>query len=202
LVAGQQVALLGLAARIPHHPGRPAGERERLVAGELEPSQAELAEQVPDVQRIGGRVEPDVDPDRPFRQPGPEELQVRRIVDQPTRGEVVDQVHGRTDDATTTLPIRRALTVQRQRPGSTGASPMLRGTPAKAHLTKGPSRLGRGPASPNQTDRPPATRGGRLMSARVVVGIDGSPEARSALRWAGWYAGVTGAELHAVHAWQ
>lgn len=40
------------------------------------------------------------------------------------------------------------------------------------------------------------------MSARVVVGIDGSPEARSALRWAGWYAGVTGAELHAVHAWQ
>jgi nucleotide-binding universal stress UspA family protein len=35
----------------------------------------------------------------------------------------------------------------------------------------------------------------------VVVGVDGSPESVSALRWAGRYAGATGAQVRTVHAW-
>jgi nucleotide-binding universal stress UspA family protein len=35
----------------------------------------------------------------------------------------------------------------------------------------------------------------------VVVGIDGSPESVAALRWAGRYAGATGATVRAVRAW-
>jgi nucleotide-binding universal stress UspA family protein len=37
---------------------------------------------------------------------------------------------------------------------------------------------------------------------KVVVGIDGSPDARQALRWAQRYAECTGAELTLVNAWQ
>ncbi len=36
----------------------------------------------------------------------------------------------------------------------------------------------------------------------VVVGIDGSPNSAAALRWAGNYAQLTGAELHLVLVWQ
>jgi nucleotide-binding universal stress UspA family protein len=37
--------------------------------------------------------------------------------------------------------------------------------------------------------------------ARIVVGVDGSPGGRSALRWAVAEARVRGAPLHVVHAW-
>src|SRR3954454_18124330 len=37
---------------------------------------------------------------------------------------------------------------------------------------------------------------------KVVVGIDGSPDAMKALRWAQRYAESTGAELTLVNAWQ
>ena len=40
LVAREQVALLGLAARVADHAGRPAGQRERAMPGELEPAQS------------------------------------------------------------------------------------------------------------------------------------------------------------------
>ncbi len=76
-------------------PGGPAGERERPVTGHLEPAQTELAHQVADVQRIGGGIEADVDTDRPLVETRPEELQVGRVVDQPTPAEIVDQVHSR-----------------------------------------------------------------------------------------------------------
>jgi nucleotide-binding universal stress UspA family protein len=36
---------------------------------------------------------------------------------------------------------------------------------------------------------------------RVVVGVDGSPESRQALRWAARIAGPVGAHLEAVNAW-
>jgi nucleotide-binding universal stress UspA family protein len=35
----------------------------------------------------------------------------------------------------------------------------------------------------------------------VVVGVDGSPESITALRWASRYAAATGAKVRAVHAW-
>lgn len=40
------------------------------------------------------------------------------------------------------------------------------------------------------------------MSARVVVGIDGSPDSKQALRWAVAQAERTGAEVEAITAWE
>jgi nucleotide-binding universal stress UspA family protein len=40
------------------------------------------------------------------------------------------------------------------------------------------------------------------MSRRIVVGVDGSPDSREALRWALAQAEATGAEVHAVCAWE
>lgn len=40
------------------------------------------------------------------------------------------------------------------------------------------------------------------MSARIVVGIDGSPDSRQALRWAVAQAERTGAEVEAITAWE
>jgi nucleotide-binding universal stress UspA family protein len=37
---------------------------------------------------------------------------------------------------------------------------------------------------------------------RIVVGVDGSAQSRSALRWASWLAADTGARIEAVTAWQ
>lgn len=42
---------------------------------------------------------------------------------------------------------------------------------------------------------PPAT-------TRVVVGVDGSPQSKQALRWAAGFAAATGARIDAVAAWQ
>jgi nucleotide-binding universal stress UspA family protein len=39
-------------------------------------------------------------------------------------------------------------------------------------------------------------------TGRIAVGVDGSPESEQALRWAAGQARLTGAELHAVTAWQ
>jgi nucleotide-binding universal stress UspA family protein len=38
--------------------------------------------------------------------------------------------------------------------------------------------------------------------ARIVVGVDGSAQSRTALRWASWLAADTGACIEAVTAWQ
>lgn len=42
----------------------------------------------------------------------------------------------------------------------------------------------------------------QLADARIVVGVDGSPQSRAALRWASWLAANTGACIEAVAAWQ
>jgi nucleotide-binding universal stress UspA family protein len=42
----------------------------------------------------------------------------------------------------------------------------------------------------------------RTTHGRIVVGVDGSPGSREALRWAARQAELTGAELLAVTAWQ
>jgi nucleotide-binding universal stress UspA family protein len=41
-----------------------------------------------------------------------------------------------------------------------------------------------------------------IRSTDIVVGVDGSEPARSALRWAASYARLTGARVHAVTAWE
>ena len=95
-VAVEQVALLAAAAGVADHAGGAAGQRERTVPGQLEPAQPELAHEVADVQGVGRRVEPDVDPDRPCRQPGPQDVAVRRVVHEAARLEIRDEVHGRS----------------------------------------------------------------------------------------------------------
>lgn len=40
------------------------------------------------------------------------------------------------------------------------------------------------------------------VARRIVVGVDGSAESAEALRWACREAGMRGAEVHAVHAWE
>ena len=76
------------AARVADHAGRAAGQRERPVAGELEAAQPELAHQVADVQRVGGRIEADVDADRSARRGAARARLVGRVVDEPTGVEV------------------------------------------------------------------------------------------------------------------
>ena len=92
-LAVEQVALLGAPAGVADHAGRPAGQRKRTVPGELEPAQTELTHQVADVQRVGGRVEADVDADRSGLQAGGERREIGAVVDQTTGLEIGDQVH-------------------------------------------------------------------------------------------------------------
>ena len=74
-------------------PGRPAGQRERAVPGELEAAQEQLADEVADVQRVGGGVEADVDPDVALGEARRERVAVGGVVDQSTGVEVGEQVH-------------------------------------------------------------------------------------------------------------
>ena len=52
----EQVALLGAPARVADHAGGPAGQGDRPVAGVLEAPQHQQADEVADVQAVGGRV--------------------------------------------------------------------------------------------------------------------------------------------------
>ena len=69
-VVVEQVALLAAATRVADHAGGAAGQRERTVTGELEAAHEQLADEVADVQRVGRRIEPDVQADVALGQPG------------------------------------------------------------------------------------------------------------------------------------
>jgi len=99
-VAIEEVALVAAPARVAHHPGGPAGQGERPVPGQLEPAQRQLAEQVAEVERVGGGIETDIHPDRPVGQALGQRLEVGGVVDQPTSLQVGDDVH-------TALHVRR-----------------------------------------------------------------------------------------------
>ncbi len=63
------------------------------MASHLKAPESDLSHQVADVQRIGGRVEPHIDPDRTRVETGLQELEVGRVVNQAAGTEIVDEVH-------------------------------------------------------------------------------------------------------------
>jgi hypothetical protein len=60
LLQGEHLPQFGLAAGIAHHGGAAAGDGDGLVAVPLQVHQAHDGQQRPDVQAVGGGVEPDV----------------------------------------------------------------------------------------------------------------------------------------------
>ncbi len=70
------------------------------MAGQLEPSQAELAHQVTDVQRVGGGIEPDVGTDRSGGQACTQRVSFGGVVDEAAGLEIGEEVHTTVDVAT------------------------------------------------------------------------------------------------------
>ena len=94
----EEVALLAAPAGVADHAGGAAGEGDRPVAGVGEAAQHEQADEVADVQAVGGRVAPVVERDRALGEPGGQRLPVGGVVDQATGvevGEEVERFHGR-----------------------------------------------------------------------------------------------------------
>ena len=92
----EQVPLVAAPGGITHHPGRTAGEWERLVTRQLEAAQEQLADEVTHVERVGGGIEPHVERHRSLREAGRQRGPISGVVDESTRGEVVEKVHTRT----------------------------------------------------------------------------------------------------------
>ncbi len=63
------------------------------MSRQLKASQANLSEQMSDVEGVGGRVETDVHADRATRQSRTEGVTVGRVVQQSSRLEFSEQIH-------------------------------------------------------------------------------------------------------------
>ena len=68
LLRRQHRPLIALAARVADHSGAAPDQRHRRPSGPLQPGEAHHRHQVPDVQRVRRRVEPDVRRDRAGRE--------------------------------------------------------------------------------------------------------------------------------------
>ena len=99
----EQVALLGAAARVADHAGGAAGEGDRPVPGVLEAAQHEQADQVADVQAVGGRIAAVVQRDRTLGEPSGQCGAVGALLHEAAGLEVGDQVGGHRS----TLACRR-----------------------------------------------------------------------------------------------
>jgi hypothetical protein len=88
LGVAQERALVDAAAGIPDDAGAPSGDDERPVPGELEASQRDQLQEVPDVQAPRRRVEPDVGGDAAAVQPLEDRL-VGDLVHDATEREVL-----------------------------------------------------------------------------------------------------------------
>ena len=99
-LAREQRTLLGLAARVTDEAGAAASDRDRPMAVPLHPDEHHDAQEVADVQAVGGRVEADVCGDLFTRQQrvqtGREQLlAVAGDMDEPSPPELVDDRTGR-----------------------------------------------------------------------------------------------------------
>ena len=168
---GVERALGALAARVADQPGGAADEAERPVAGLLEPAQGEQLDEVADVQRGRGRVEPAIERDRPRGEQRPQFVQVGGLRDQAAPRELIQDVgHG--------LPRLRLLPCVRRLPGGPCHANDIQRPPASDRRQRAPAsgrdparsvRLGAGRHSAAQrrrliavtTDRPRDTQSGR-----------------------------------------
>ena len=75
------------------HPGGTAGQRDRMVARELESPQHHQADQVARVEAVGGRIDAVVQGDRTGDQPVGQGEAVGAVMDQPAGVEIGQEVH-------------------------------------------------------------------------------------------------------------
>ncbi len=76
-------------------PVAPPASDDRPVPGDLEAPQHHQAEEVADVEAVGGRVEADVDGDRTVGEARGQRVAIGGVVDEAASVEVGEQVHGR-----------------------------------------------------------------------------------------------------------
>ena len=81
-----------LPAGIPDQPGRPADQRDRPVAGQLEAAHGEQQHQVADVQARRRGIEPAIERDRPGVERLTQLIGVGGMRDQPAPGQLVEDV--------------------------------------------------------------------------------------------------------------
>lgn len=93
LLAAEQIAFGGLAARVSDHAGSAAGEADCVMTRQLKAAQRQLRHQVTDVERVPGRIEAAIKRDRPRAQALGERSKVGAIGDEAAPLEVFDQVH-------------------------------------------------------------------------------------------------------------
>ena len=90
LLQGEHRALVPLAARIAHHAGAAADQRDRRVALPLEPGHAHHRHQASHVERVRGRIEADVGRDRALAEPLGESG--RSLLDEAAVGQQLEKV--------------------------------------------------------------------------------------------------------------
>jgi hypothetical protein len=88
----EEVAFLAASARISDHPGRATDERHRLMSGGGHTTEEDQRHEMPDVEAVGGGVEPGVDPAARGRQPSPQASGVGRLVDEAAGLEIGEQI--------------------------------------------------------------------------------------------------------------
>src|SRR5664280_2229510 len=93
LLAREQIAFRRLARGIANHARGAAGQGDRMVTGELEPAQHQLAHEVADVEAVASRIETAIERDRPGGEALAETDEVGAIRDQFAPLEVFEEVH-------------------------------------------------------------------------------------------------------------
>ena len=162
--------LLGVA----DHPGGAADQRERRVAGVLEPAGGDQLDQVAHVQAGRGRVEADVEPDTALGQRGAQGVAIRGVGEQAAPLQVVEE--GRVDGHGGPFSASDRCATGSSLPHAAGyfhrtvdwSSDRIRGGGQVCPRPRDRSRwVGRGVAGPrrgprparrDQADRPPAGR--------------------------------------------
>jgi hypothetical protein len=102
-VGVEQVPLVGAPARVADHPRRTTGQGDRVVAGVAEAPEHQDADEVADVEAVGGGVAPPVQGEGPGGEAIGERRRVGRVVHEAPCDEVGEHIHA-GHRGPTTLP--------------------------------------------------------------------------------------------------